>query len=123
MTPAIAEVLGMPNFVCGPFAHGFRMAGADIKRRSEDEQAFVLWRLLHLAILHGDKWREFATCRLQDRVRSRHGKPSCKRRDAMTTAMIIERLLGCVVILFAWSAQGRGLALVLAIIAGLLIRG
>ena len=56
MTPAIAEVLGMPNFRTGPLAHLFRAAGADIETKCEAEQAFMLWRFLHLAILHGDKW-------------------------------------------------------------------
>ncbi len=60
MTPAIAEVLGIPNFqACTP-AHLFRADGAAIKHRAEDEQAFVLWRFLHLAILHGDQWRRYA---------------------------------------------------------------
>ena len=60
MTPAIAEVLGMPNFRTGPLAHLFRAGGADISKRCEPEQAFILWRFLHLAILHGENWYRFA---------------------------------------------------------------
>lgn len=57
ITPAIVEALGMPNFQCGPLAHYFRMAGHPIKERSEDEQAFVLFWALKLAIQHGIAWR------------------------------------------------------------------
>ena len=61
MTPAIAEVLGMPNFRSGPVAHLFRAAGHEIQCRVEPEQAFVLWRFLHLAIIHGDDWGKYAS--------------------------------------------------------------
>ena len=61
VTPAIAEVLGMPNFRSGPVAHLFRAAGHEIQCRVEPEQAFVLWRFLHLAIIHGDDWGKYAS--------------------------------------------------------------
>lgn len=59
-TPALFDVLGLPNFRTGPIAHVFRAAGADVRTKCEDEQAFVLDRFLRLAIKHGDSWREAA---------------------------------------------------------------
>ena len=56
MTPAIARVLGLSMMQTIPSAHLFRAAGAEIRTRVEDEQAFVLWRFLHLALQHGDGW-------------------------------------------------------------------
>ena len=58
MSPAIAEVLGIMCFQAGPLAEVYRAAGHPIKRKAEAEQAFILWRFLPLAILHGDAWRE-----------------------------------------------------------------
>lgn len=60
MTNAVAEVLGLMNFQTGPIAHGYRAAGHDIKKRCEDEQAFVLHRFLLLALEHGPDWRKHA---------------------------------------------------------------
>lgn len=60
VTPALFDVLGLPNFRTGPIADVFRAAGADIRTKCEDEQAFVLDRFLRLAIEHGDGWREAA---------------------------------------------------------------
>lgn len=39
-------ILGYPNFRAGPIAHVFQAAGYDIKPKAEDEQAFVLHRML-----------------------------------------------------------------------------
>ena len=61
MTPAIAGVLGLMVFEAGPIAHLYREAGFDILRKIEAEQAFVLWRFLPLAIIHGDGWREYSS--------------------------------------------------------------
>ncbi len=58
MTPEIGEVLGLMNFRTGPLAHLFRAAGADIPTKCEAEQAFVLFRFMHLALQHGAGWRE-----------------------------------------------------------------
>ena len=58
MTPAICEVLGLPNFRCGPIAHAYRAAGHSIRPKSESEQAFILFRFLHLALQHGPGWYE-----------------------------------------------------------------
>ena len=60
MTTALADVLGLPNFRTGPIAHVYRAAGADIRTKCEDEQAFVLDRFLRLALEHGEDWRTAA---------------------------------------------------------------
>ncbi len=66
MTPEIREVLGLMNFRTGPLAHLFRAAGADIRTKCEDEQAFVLFRFLHLALKHGAGWREASVTDVQE---------------------------------------------------------
>lgn len=60
LTPDLRLILGMPNFVCGPYAHLFREAGRDIPRKSEEEQAFVLHWLLGLHAEHGERWAAVA---------------------------------------------------------------
>lgn len=62
---ARADVLGLPNFRTGPIAHVYRAAGAEIRTKCEDEQAFVLDRYLRLAIGHGDEWRTAAEADLK----------------------------------------------------------
>jgi hypothetical protein len=65
MTVALAEVLGLMNFRTGPIAHAYRAAGAEIRTKCEDEQAFVLDRYLRLALEHGDEWRTAAEADLK----------------------------------------------------------
>lgn len=65
VTPALAQVLGLMNFQTCPVAHLFRAAGHDIPRKVEAEQAFVLHRLIKLALQHGDRWREVAEAELK----------------------------------------------------------
>lgn len=65
MTAAIADVLGLMNFRTGPIAHVYRAAGAEIRTKCEDEQAFVLDRFLRLALEHGDDWRTAAEADLK----------------------------------------------------------
>ncbi|MFN3650060.1 MAG: hypothetical protein ACK47B_10820 [Armatimonadota bacterium] len=60
LTPAIQDALGLPNFRTGPIAHLFRAAGHDIPCRFEEEQAFVLFWALELALKHGEAWRAWA---------------------------------------------------------------
>lgn len=61
LTSELLDVLGMPNFRAAPMAHAFREAGrAEIKRRSENEQAFVLHWLTTLVLEHGADWRRVA---------------------------------------------------------------
>nr|WP_314606531.1 hypothetical protein [uncultured Janthinobacterium sp.] len=65
ITAALVDVLGLPNFRTGPIAHVYRAAGAEIRTKCEDEQAFVLDRYLRLAIGHGDEWRTAAEADLK----------------------------------------------------------
>ena len=58
MTPELRDILGRPNFVCAPIAHIFQAAGADIPRKAEAEQAFVLHWMVKLYLAHGDDWQE-----------------------------------------------------------------
>jgi hypothetical protein len=60
LTPELREVLGWPNFKCGPIAHLMVAAGAEIKPKSEDEQAAVLHWLVKLVFAHGKDWKEAA---------------------------------------------------------------
>ena len=66
ITAALADVLGLPNFRTGPIAHVYRAAGAEIRTKCEDEQAFVIDRYLRLAIVHGDEWRTAAEADLKE---------------------------------------------------------
>jgi hypothetical protein len=65
MTEAMKEVLGLPNFRCGPIAHVFTKAGFTIAQKSEEEQAFVLHRYLGYALKHGKNWKGVAEAELQ----------------------------------------------------------
>ena len=58
MTPEIREVLGLMVFTTGPLAQLFRTGGAEIPKRIEDEQAFILFRFLHLALAHPASWKK-----------------------------------------------------------------
>lgn len=60
LTPELREVLGWPNFRCGPVAHLMRAAGADIQPRAEDEQAVVLHWFIGLVLKHGADWSSVA---------------------------------------------------------------
>ncbi|WP_244131569.1 hypothetical protein [Burkholderia gladioli] len=60
LTEDLRHVLGFPNFRCGPYAHLMRAAGANIQRKSEDEQAHVLHWLVKLVIDHGERWADVA---------------------------------------------------------------
>lgn len=57
LTPELADVLGLMNYQSCPIAAVYRMAGHDIKRQAEAEQAFMLDRLIRLVIQHGAEWR------------------------------------------------------------------
>ncbi|HEM7801995.1 TPA: VRR-NUC domain-containing protein [Burkholderia cenocepacia] len=65
MSAALRDVLGRPNFWCSPIAHEMRAAGADIKRKAEDEQAHVLHWLVKLVLAYGDSWQEYAAIDLR----------------------------------------------------------
>lgn len=65
MTPAVAEILGTMIMTTCPIAHALRTYdGAQIRRKTEDEQAFVMHWFLRLAAEHGDGWREKANAHL-----------------------------------------------------------
>lgn len=57
MTPALAEVLGMPNYRMHPIWMALREVGVVIASRYEDEMAAALHFLIPIAIEHGDDWR------------------------------------------------------------------
>jgi hypothetical protein len=65
LTEDLKEVLGMPNFQCAPIAHVFRNAGlADIPRKAEAEQAFIIDKLIRFVLAHGTDWRKHAVAEL-----------------------------------------------------------
>lgn len=69
LTPTLEDILGRPNFTCSPMAHLFRDAGADIPRKAEAEQAFVLHWMVKLYLAHGDDWKDQGAIEL-DRARA-----------------------------------------------------
>jgi hypothetical protein len=54
----LREILGKPNFWCGPIAHAARNDGAEIKPKAEDEQAFVLHLMLTYYFRDPITWRD-----------------------------------------------------------------
>ena len=65
MTPALAEVLGMPNFRLHPIWMALREVGVEIKSRYEDEAAAALHFLIPIALEHGHGWQGAAADRLR----------------------------------------------------------
>jgi hypothetical protein len=60
-------ILGMICLRCGPIAQMMREAKfAAIKRRAEEEQAFVICWLLNIYFEHGEKWQDIANVKLQE---------------------------------------------------------
>lgn len=59
------EILGKPNFWCGPIAHAMKKAGQNIPTNAEDEQAAVIYWLLTIYEKHGVDWRIQAQTELQ----------------------------------------------------------
>lgn len=58
LTPMLRDVLGFMIFRASPIARVFRAAGYDIKIKPEDEQAFVLHRMIRTVLTHGADWAE-----------------------------------------------------------------
>lgn len=56
MNDTLQGILGRPCFACGQIAAILRHRGAEIPRRAEDEQAYVLFWALGLYARHGDDW-------------------------------------------------------------------
>ncbi|MDA3451982.1 MULTISPECIES: DNA translocase FtsK [Acinetobacter] len=55
-TKELNEILGMQCFQFIRTAQIYRELGFEIKKRAENEQAFFLFKFLHLALVHGDKY-------------------------------------------------------------------
>lgn len=64
----LAAILGRPNFTCSHLAELLRKSGEDIPRKSEREQAAVIYWFLGLYLEHGDKWECVAKADIQSRV-------------------------------------------------------
>lgn len=60
MTPALAEVLGMPPWQLQPYWQALRAIGQPIATRFEAENAAALHYLIPLAIEHGEGWEKVA---------------------------------------------------------------
>lgn len=50
------NILGKPNFVCGPIARILRSGGMEIETKAEIEQALVIHWLLGFYMKHGSEW-------------------------------------------------------------------
>jgi hypothetical protein len=61
----LTDILGRPNFACGPIAQVLRKGGMAIPTHAEEEQAHVLFWLLGLYVAHGSDWRGEADRRLR----------------------------------------------------------
>lgn len=59
--PEIKWILGQPNFMCAGIASALRKSGMEIERKSEAEQAAVIYWMLEMYEIHKDKWREAAS--------------------------------------------------------------
>lgn len=66
MTPALRDALETMLWTSGQVSRALRVGGAEIKKRAEDEQAYVLHWFIQLALEHGDEWRKRAGEQLQE---------------------------------------------------------
>lgn len=66
LTPALAEVLGMPNFRMHSIWMALREVGVVIEHQYEAERAAALHFLIPLALKHGDGWQPAAAERLME---------------------------------------------------------
>lgn len=64
LTPALKDVLGLPNYKLHPIWMSLREVGVVINQRYEDEQAAALHFLIPIALEHGDDWQPHAADRL-----------------------------------------------------------
>ena len=64
MDDHLLAILGRPNFHCSPIAAVLRLGGAEIKRKSEHEQAAVLHWMLTLYLRHGAGWWDVANAEI-----------------------------------------------------------
>jgi hypothetical protein len=77
----LAFALGRPNFWCGSFAHTYQKAGAPIAKRAEEEQAFIIHRMISFQRSHGDDWREAMANEMREL--QQHIELSLPTRDAL----------------------------------------
>lgn len=68
LTPALAEVLGMPPYALAPYWQALRACGEPIVRRYEAETGAALHFLIPFALEHGMDWQEKAHHALNDRL-------------------------------------------------------
>ena len=66
----LSEILGRPNFTCAHIAEVLRRVGQEIARKSECEQAAVIYWMLNLYLEHGSSWGGVAKAELQAIVAS-----------------------------------------------------
>lgn len=71
LTPALADVLGMPDFRLYPIWMALREVGVETKPRYEDEHAAARHFLIPFALEHGDDWQRHAADRLIE-LRDQH---------------------------------------------------
>jgi hypothetical protein len=64
LTPALKDVLGLPNYKLHPIWMSLREVGVVINQRYEDEQAAALHFLIPFVLEHGDDWQLHASNRL-----------------------------------------------------------
>lgn len=57
-TPPAQHILSLMCFQLGHDAQFWRAFGADVPKKAEAEQAYMMTRLLKLAAVHGDKWHD-----------------------------------------------------------------
>ena len=85
LTVELRQILGFMCFQLGEPAHVYRAAGefrdaagSELKPRAEDEQAFMLHKLVGLWFAHGDGWREAA----KDDLKRARGKAAARHVSA-----------------------------------------
>src|SRR3546814_6187119 len=92
LTQGLREILGIPNFQCGPMAHAYQKIGEfsgddglALEKRAEDEQAFILHKLISFWFEHGDGWRsEEHTSELQSLMRISYAVFCLKKKQHTT---------------------------------------
>lgn len=68
MNETLIAILGRPNFTSSHLAELLRKSGFDIARKSEHEQATVIYWLLNIYLEHGEKWESVAKADIQSRA-------------------------------------------------------
>jgi hypothetical protein len=67
MNDELQWILGRPCFAVVPLAEILRRGGrADIPRKVEHEQAFVIHWMLNLYLQHGETWRDVAEAEIKE---------------------------------------------------------